>query len=89
MQKEKMTIQQLWTAYQKLCVPHDANSTQVTETRKAFFAGFISMFEINVLIGSPKVSEEAGVNMLEGYRNEIAEYLRIVGAQEHDRRYSN
>lgn len=89
MLKGRLPIQKLWTDYQKLCVPPDANSIQIAETRKAFFVGFISMFEINLIIGSDVCSEEIGVALLEEYRDEIVEYMRIMGIQEDDRRYSN
>lgn len=69
------TIQENWQLFLALAVPADAPDVQKRETKIAFYAGCQAMFQINVDIASPNVSEAQGIKALE----KCAEELRAFG----------
>lgn len=71
-----ITIEKAWEGYKKFCVHPNADEIQVNETRSAFYAGFITMFQINIKMGEPDFHEARAVNWLEALQQEINRYMR-------------
>jgi hypothetical protein len=67
-----MTLQQEWESYAKV-LPPKCGSVQYIETRRAFYAGFLSMFEIIKRIADVD-SEEGGAFKLEMLQQELNEF---------------
>lgn len=47
--------------------------------RRAFYAGAAAMLSITKQLGDEEISENAGVEALEGLEQEINEFLALVG----------
>ena len=65
------TIQEQWLSFEKMVIPKNAPLIQHKEMRIAFYAGAQAMINALVVIGDDKVSEDAGVAMLDGYMTEM------------------
>lgn len=72
------TIQHQWDAFRALVVPQDAPPMQVREMRRAFYAGAEAMSRINFAVGDANVSEQAGIEILEGVQDELARFAQQV-----------
>ncbi|MBZ0086495.1 MAG: hypothetical protein K8F33_00100 [Thermomonas sp.] len=72
------TVQEQWDGFRKLVVPKDAPEVQVTEMRRAFYAGVEAMLRIQWAIGDDAVSEDAGVAILEGVHDECRRFAEDV-----------
>ena len=60
------TIKQEWESFWKTVKPKgDVSDTQTRETRRAFYAGFISMLDKCMKIGEEAVSDGDGAKYLE------------------------
>ena len=65
------TIQEQWNSFAEWVVPKDAPSIQRQEMRRAFYSGAEAMMRIQWNIGDNSISEDAGVAILEGCREEM------------------
>lgn len=72
------TIQQQWDFFNALVVPANAPDIQRIEMRRAFYAGAEAMMRIQWNIGGADVSEDAGVQILEGCRDELEGFAKQV-----------
>lgn len=72
------TIQQLWNTYEKNCVPADASTVQIQETRRAFFAGAAAMWQLFGQIAD-QGSEEKSHQMFERLDKELVEFMENLG----------
>lgn len=63
------TIQAQWEFFSRHSIPKNAPPMQIQEMRRAFFAGAAGMLGINYLVA--EMSEDAGVQVLEGVRLEL------------------
>ena len=73
------TIQEQWDDFEQAVVPKDAGPIQIKEMRRAFYAGTKHLlFEI-MSLGDDDVSEEAGVDALEKYHQELIEFAKRIG----------
>ena len=72
------TIQAAWQSYQDQVVPKDAPKTQITETRRAFYAGCQTILGITYAIGDDSISEDAGVQMIETLHQECELFLKGI-----------
>lgn len=72
------TVKAEWEEYARLVLPADAPPVQITETRRAFYAGAWSMLMQSSELGDDSVSEEQGVIALEWWRREIEAFHRAV-----------
>ena len=72
------TLDKLWSAYAK-ALPPNASSLQVTETKKAFYAGAYSILTAMVeQVGDEEDGEDAtdaDMNMMGGLFTEAEEFL--------------
>lgn len=75
------TIKGFWDKYKEINVPANASEEQIADTQRAFYAGFMVMFEINHVIGHPTFHEVRAVNWLTELHQEIARYLRYEKEQ--------
>ena len=65
------TIQEMWESYRKQVIPADASAIQIRECRFAFYGGAQSILSITYNIGDKSISNDAGVQMLEGLHQEV------------------
>jgi hypothetical protein len=68
------TIQEQWDWFAKLVVPKDAPPIQQQEMRRAFYAGAEAMTRIQFAIADKDVSENAGIQILEGCHDELRRF---------------
>lgn len=76
-------IQSEWDTYFKNVLEPAGvtpDSVQYKETRRAFFAGAISLFDKVVTISQDETSEDASVLELENIRQEVVTYIESVRA---------
>ena len=66
------TVQEQWASFSKMVVPKDAPPVQIQEMRRAFYSGVKAMIRIQWAVGG--VSENAGVEMLEGVHDEVKRF---------------
>ncbi len=70
------TIQEQWELFAALVVPKDAPPIQRQETRRAFYAGAEAMARIQFAVGDKAMSEDAGVQVLEGCHDELRRFAQ-------------
>jgi hypothetical protein len=71
-------IQEAWNSYLRDVVPHDAPAVQITESKRAFFAGAQALIQAVVAIGEDDVTEDQGVEILEDCQRELQAFLADV-----------
>ena len=71
-------IQQEWNSYLRDVIPTDAPTVQLTESKRAFYAGAHAAYCIIVGIGDDSIPEDQGVALLEQLRTEMDGYVRDV-----------
>lgn len=81
---ELETVAQMWRSYESNVMPKDPSPIQVQETRRAFYAGALALFNVaSYGIGAPSVSSEDGVAYLERIETEMnAFFIDEIAAQE-------
>lgn len=68
------TLQAMWQSYADQVLPRDAPTIQRVECRRAFYAGAQAF--LGLMTGPvADASEDAGVAMIEGYRQELAVFV--------------
>lgn len=72
----KQQIEKQWKRYEELCVPRDASTIQVMETKQAFYAGAQFLFSLltNAVSPGDEVQLE-DIVILEEVRLELEAYL--------------
>lgn len=70
------TLQALWQSYADDVLPKDAPTVQRIETRRAFYAGAQAFF--GVMTNMADASDDAGVAVLEGLRQELRSFVADV-----------
>ena len=74
-------IQQAWESYLQAVVPTAAPAVQITECKRAFFAGAAAAFAVFTAIGDDAVSEDEGVSRLEDLQFEMDAFVAAVGTE--------
>ncbi len=74
-------IQQAWDSYLRDVVPVGAPAVQITESKRAFFAGALAAFTVYTDVAPDDVSEEEGVARLEALYQELEAYKLTVGTE--------
>ena len=69
------TIQGYWASYEREVVPASASEVQRVETQRAFYAGAASVLTIVEGVGDERVSEDAGVAILTGLKDELGAFF--------------
>lgn len=64
-----------WASYLEVIVPSEAGEHQVTETKRAFYAGASSM--LGKVLACADGSEDEGAVKIEGLRQEIIKFASI------------
>jgi len=72
------TIQEQWDVFSLMVVPKGASTVQKQEMRRAFYAGAEAMMRIQFTVGDNNMSETAGVQVLEGCRDELNRFAQQV-----------
>lgn len=68
-------IQKSWEAYRKMCVPHTASETQLSETRQAYFAGAAVLFKAIIASLDPgKEATEGDMRRMSELQTELDEF---------------
>lgn len=68
------TIQKHWEGYKNLVLPPHASDIQIEECRRAFYAGAISCLNVMDSVGDESISENAGVEIIEGLHQELESF---------------
>jgi hypothetical protein len=72
------TILEQWESFSAMALPLDAPPIQRQEMRRAFYAGAEAMARIQFSVGDRAMSEDAGVQVLEGCHDELRGFARRV-----------
>lgn len=72
-------IEREWLSFAERVLPANAPAIQRQEMRRAFFAGAGRLFEsLTNAVGTDDVSEDAGMDIMQGVEDEIRAFLRDV-----------
>ena len=71
------TIQTSWLSYKAGVLPAGASEVQIRETKQAFYAGSLLIFELLGTVAE-KYTEEQGANILEGINQEARNYFEAL-----------
>lgn len=71
------TLQAKWESYLKEVLPKDASSTQIIETKRGFYAGALSLFNLQMSI-TEGLTEEAEEAMMSGWSDELAQFAAAI-----------
>ena len=75
-----------WEEYRASCVPDNASDTQVNETRRAFYAGALTAFDL--VTNSPQVfagDEDKACDYIAALAEEITQEIQAIIASESGR----
>jgi len=72
------TIADQWSAFNALVVPKDAPLLQKQEMRRAFYGGASAMLTLQCCIGDDAVSEDAAMQLLRGWEDELRQFAQQV-----------
>lgn len=72
------TIQEQWEAFSKLTLPANASPIQRQEVRRAFYGGVEGMVRILDAVAASNVSEEAGMQILNGCQDELRRFATAI-----------
>lgn len=74
-----------WVAYKLAVLPATASETQIDETRKAFFAGALHLFQtINTFLDDDAEPTEADLERMSQIHAELQEYFDSLSQPEED-----
>jgi len=71
------TLEQAWLSWRNT-VMSGASDSQLIESKRAFFAGVLSLMTLTKRIGEPDISEDEGVFILERIDREITVFFAKV-----------
>jgi hypothetical protein len=69
-----------WKTYRRQVVPDGANSIQIRETRRAFYAGAAWLLSLAGALGEDDTPEDVGVEILNGIHEEITRFSNDVAS---------
>ena len=72
------TVQQQWEVFSSMVIANDASPVQRQEMRRAFYAGSEAMMRIQWAIGGAEISEDEGIQILEGCQDELKRFADQV-----------
>jgi hypothetical protein len=78
MLKAQDRIGEQFKSYHDEVLPREASVAQVTETRRAFYAGALAMMTIFRVVGTDRVSEEEGEQILVDADQELRRFKEDV-----------
>ena len=70
-------VRSLWEDYRTKCVPGNASVVQLTETKRAFYAGVTALLTELWKVGDDSVSMMLGEQYLEACLNECIEFAEL------------
>jgi hypothetical protein len=79
--KPKPTLAAWWSEFESKTIHRDAGPAQRREMRNAFYAGAACLMQLTVEIGEPDVSEQEGMAILSGVRDELTAFTRALRAE--------
>lgn len=77
----KVTIQSRWDLFNAMVLPHDLPVSERNILKMAFYAGVLTMMDINYRLGAEDVTEEQGCKVLNDISRECREYVAKVKEQ--------
>lgn len=76
-------LAEAWQSYRdEILVPARAGALQIRETRRAFYAGALTVLAACERIGEPDIPERDGMQVLSGIKRELALYKESIGTPE-------
>ena len=73
--KEMKSIKEMWEKYLRDVISDDAGINQITESKKVFYAGCVTMFRL-VLDAAEADDEEEACNYFDAYRDELEDNIK-------------
>lgn len=73
------TVEEGWNSYaEAIFQGMSPTRTQIVETKKAFYAGALFLLQQSTIIGTDAVSEDEGVEYLEGINDELHAFVKLT-----------
>lgn len=69
-------IEAEWQSYKTMVVPPDAEEVQLKETRKAFYAGAVGLFDI--LMSQQGAGEQHYFQLLDDIKEELEQFKNMI-----------
>lgn len=77
--RKNATAARMWDIFSSEVIPADASEAQRRDMRRAFYGGVAATLALcQFVIGSPGVSEDEGVEILEAVNQECYAFARAV-----------
>jgi len=73
------TVHGAWLSYRMIVMRSDVPQVQVTETRRAFYAGVLMMLNLLDEVSTPDVSEDEGAAYIERLAQECRDFTKKIG----------
>ncbi len=64
-----------WESYKEKCIHKDAGLAQILELKTAFLAGALTVFQLQMKITEPTVSEEQGIKAISDLQQGIDQFM--------------
>lgn len=67
-----MTLENEWNKYRRACYPKGCTKLQETETRQAFFAGIVVLYDLldRAIAAYPEEEDPTATRLMEGWKAE-------------------
>lgn len=72
------TIKEEWLSYRAV-LPANASPIQLQETRRAFYAGCVSLLKLLSALEDDGLSDDAGALVIEGLSAELKAFNKAIG----------
>ena len=70
-----ITIKATWESYRNVVLPDGISPKELAKSKADFYAGAASMFGKMTAVGRDQVCEDHAVSLIQGYQDEIEEYI--------------
>lgn len=77
----KLTISECWKLYREMVVPNKACDSQITDTKRAFYAGGKVVFEGMMKLSNTE-NDDDGRSIINGFNDELLIFGENVIAEE-------
>lgn len=72
------TVKEEWISYLAV-LPPEASKIQIQETRRAFYAGCVSLLRLLADLEDDELSDDAGAHIIEGLQAELDAFQEAIG----------
>ncbi|MBN3949411.1 MAG: hypothetical protein HWQ38_24275 [Nostoc sp. NMS7] len=75
----KLTISSHWQSYEAQVLPKGCSPVQLQETRRAFYAGAVSVLALMAKLSEEEITEEEGSDIIEELMQESRDFTARIG----------